>query len=481
MRALPVQDTLSEGVPSGCPFLGIALPINEHLKNSLSLNFAISPLFLLFLACGTQIESTSTEIAMDIPRSKSVARNKRIRRIGYAVLGLALIAGATYGLSKLKPAAPSIERGTIWPGEVKRGEMLRQVRGIGTLVPEDIRWIPATTNGRIEKRLVKPGAIVTANTIIIEMSNPELERDALDALSQMRAAEAELTNQKVQLESSRLSQEAQAANIRSEYRQAKLQSERDDILAKEGLTADLNAKLSRGRAEELSNRDAIEQKRMSISGDAIKAQVAVYEARVQQLKALSDLRKKQFEALKVRAGVNGVVQEVPVQEGQQVTMGANLARIIDPSKLKAEVRVAETQAKDISIGQPAEIDTRNGIIEGRVIRIDPAVQQGTVMVEVQLIGPMPKGARPDLSVDGTIELERLNNVLYMQRPAFGQEKSQITLFKLTPDGKEAIRVPVKLGRSSVSTIEILEGLQVGDKVILSDTSQYDNVNRIRLN
>ncbi len=418
---------------------------------------------------------------MDVPRSKSVARNKKVKRALYVVIALAAIGGASVALSKLKPAAPSVEWGTVWPGEVKRGEMVRNVRGIGTLVPEEIRWIPAVTNGRIEKRHVKPGAIVKTDTIIIEMSNPELERDALDALNQLRGAEAELANQKVQLQSNRLNQQSQAATVTSDYQQSKMQAERDEILAKEGLVSDLNAKLSRGRADTLANRDKIENQRLSIVDDAIKAQLQVYDARVQQFKALYELRRGQLDALKVRAGVNGVVQEVAIQEGQQVTQGTNLARVIDPTRLKAEVRVAETQTKDLIVGQRAEIDTRNGVIEGTVMRIAPTAQQGTVTVEVQLLGELPKGARPDLSVDGTIELERLKNVLYVNRPAFGQEQSNITLFKLLPDGKEAVRVPVKLGRSSVNFIEILEGLNVGDQVILSDTSQYDSVNRIRLN
>lgn len=418
---------------------------------------------------------------MDVPRSKSVARNKKVKRVLYVVVALAAIGGASVALSKLKPAAPSVEWGTVWPGEVKRGEMVRNVRGIGTLVPEEIRWIPAVTNGRIEKRHVKPGAIVKTDTIIIEMSNPELERDALDAMNQLRGAEAELANQKVQLQSNRLNQQSQAATVTSDYQQSKMQAERDEILAKEGLVSDLNAKLSRGRADTLANRDKIENQRLSIVDDAIKAQLQVYDARVQQYKALYELRRGQLDALKVRAGVNGVVQEVAIQEGQQVTQGTNLARVIDPTRLKAEVRVAETQTKDIIVGQRAEIDTRNGVIEGTVMRIAPTAQQGTVTVEVQLMGDLPKGARPDLSVDGTIELERLKNVLYVNRPAFGQEQSNITLFKLLPDGKEAVRVPVKLGRSSVNFIEVLEGLNVGDQVILSDTSQYDSVNRIRLN
>jgi HlyD family secretion protein len=418
---------------------------------------------------------------MDVPRAKSVARNKKIKRAVYVVLALAAIGGASVALSRLKPAAPSVEWGTVWPGEVKRGDIPRNVKGIGTLVPEEIRLIPAVTNGRIEKRHVKPGANVRSDTIIVEMSNPELERDALDALNQLKGAESELANQKVQLQSNRLNQQSQAATVASDYQRAKLQAERDEVLAREGLSSDLNAKLSRGQADALANRDKIEKERLSIVDDAIKAQVQVYEARVQQFKALYELRRSQLDALKVRAGVNGVVQEVPIQEGQQVTQGTILARVIDPTALKAEVRVAETQTKDIVVGQRAEIDTRNGIIEGRVMRIAPTATQGTVTVEVELMSELPKGARPDLSVDGTIELELMKNVVYMQRPAFGQANSQITLFKLLPDGKEAVRVPVKLGRDSVSFIEILEGLNVGDQVILSDTSQYDSVNRIRLN
>lgn len=418
---------------------------------------------------------------MDVPRAKSFARNKKIKRAIYVVVALAAIGGASVALSKLKPAAPTIESGTVWPGEVKRGDIPRNVRGIGTLVPEDIRQIPAVTNGRIEKRHVKPGAQVKADTVLLEMSNPELERDALDALTQLRGAEAELANQKVQLQSNRLNQQSQAATVTSDYEQAKLQAERDKVLAREGLVSDLNAKLSSGRADTLANRDKIEKERLNIADDAIKAQIQVYEARVQQFKALHELRKGQLDALKVRAGVNGVVTEVPVQEGQQVRQGDLLVRVIDPSRLKAEVRVAETQIKDVVVGQRAEIDTRNGIIEGRVMRIAPSAVQGTVTVEVELLSELPKVARPDLSVDGTIELELMKNVVYMQRPAFGQPNSQITLFKILPDGKEAVRVPVKLGRDSVSFIEILEGLNVGDKVILSDTSQYDSVNRVRLN
>ncbi len=418
---------------------------------------------------------------MDVPRSDKVKRNKRIRRILYVILTIAVISGATVGLSKLKPAAPSIDAGTVYAGDVVRNEMVRNVRGIGTLVPEEIRWIPATVSGRIEKRNVKPGAVVRADTVLIELSNPEIERDVLDARTQVDAAKAELRNQEVQLQSQRLNQQAQAATVRADFTRSKLQAEANETLAKEGLVSDLILKQSKSQADELATRNRIEQERLEIGTKSIEAQTAVYKARVAQLEALYELRRKQLDSLKVRAGINGVVQEVPVQVGQQVAIGTQLARVADPSRLKAEVKIAETQAKDIAIGQPAQIDTRNGIIEGRVIRIDPGATQGTRTVDVQLNGELPKGAVPDLSVDGTIELERLRDVLNMPRPAFGQENSTISLFKYVEGGREAVRVQVKLGRSSVNKIEILEGLNVGDRVILSDTSQYDSFNRIRLN
>lgn len=341
---------------------------------------------------------------MDIPRSEKVKRNKRIRRTLYLTLTFAAIGGATVGLSKLQPAPPSVERGTVVSGEVKRGQMIRNVHGAGTLVPEEIRWISATVNGRIEKCHVKHGDAVKGDTVLIEMSNPELERDVLDAQTQLVAAEAELANQRVQLRSQHLKQKAQAATVRA------------------------------------------------------------------------DLRRKQLDSLKVRAGLSGVVQEVAVQIGQQVAIGANLARVADPSKLKAEIRIAETQTKDIANGQRVEIDLRNlGIVEGHVIRLapaPPAPTQGTLTIDVALDGELSKGGLPDMSVDG---------ILYVQRPAVSQEQSVITLFKYVEGGKEAVRAQVKLGRSSVTDIEILEGLNVGDRVILSDTSQFDSVNRIRVN
>jgi HlyD family secretion protein len=419
---------------------------------------------------------------MDIPRSEKVKRNKRIRRILYLILAFAAIGGATVGLSRLQPAPPSVESGTVVSGEVKRGQMIRNVRGAGTLVPEEIRWIQANVNGRIEKRHVKPGDAVREDTLLIEMSNPELERDALDAQTQLVAAEAELAYQRVQLRSLHLNQKAQAATVRADYTRAKITSETDAALQKEGLGSERTSKLSKSMADELAERTQIEQERLEIGADSMKAQIAVYEARVRQFRALYDLRREQLDSLKVRAGLNGVVQEVAAQVGQQVTIGANLARVADPSKLKAEIRIPETQTQDIAFGQRVEIDLRNlGSVEGHVIRIAPAPIQGLLPIDVALDGELPRGARPDMGVDGTIEIERLRDVLYVQRPAIAQQQSTVTLFKYVEGGKEAVRVQVKLGRSSVTDIEILEGLNVGARVILSDTSQFDAVDRIRLN
>jgi HlyD family secretion protein len=417
---------------------------------------------------------------MDIARP-SRARERRIRRIIYGAAGLVAISLITLGLSRLKPAAPSVERGTVWIDTVKRGPMLRQVRGLGTLVPEDIRWIPATTEGRVERIVLKPGTAVKPDSVIIELSNPQLELQALEAESQLRAAEAQYTELKVRLESQRLDQAAAAARVQAEYAQAKMRADTDSELAEQGLIAELTVKLSRVAAEELGNRNQIEQKRLDIAAEAVEAQLAVQRAQVEQARALARLRRSQVAALHVRPGMSGVLQLVPVEVGQQVAPGTNLARVAEPGHLKAVIRVAETQAKDVQLGQVASIDTRNGVVEGKVARIDPAAQNGTVTVDVSLEGELPKGARPDLSVDGTIELERLDDVVFVGRPAQGQSDSLIGLFKLEEDGVGASRVKVKLGRSSVNTIEIVEGLQPGDQVILSDTSAWDAFDRIRLN
>jgi HlyD family secretion protein len=416
---------------------------------------------------------------MDIQRPSN-ARAKKIRRIAYGLAGLVLIGGVTLGLSRLKPAAPTVDAATIWPDTVKRGPMLREVRGLGTLVPEDIRWIPAQTDSRVDRWVLRPGAIVKPDSIIMELSDPQLQRDALDAEYQLKGAEADYDNLKVQVNSDLLNQRATAAAVRSDYEQAKLQHEVDDQLQKQGLAADVTAKLSKVRAEQLAIRAQLEDERTRNSEDTAKTRLAAQQARVEQQRALYQLRRSQLEALHVRAGINGVLQLVPVEVGQHVTPGTNVARVADPKKLKAEIKIAETQAKDVAIGQKATVDTRNGIVEGHVSRIDPSVVNGTVTVDVTIDNPLPQGARADLSVDGTIELENLKDVLYVGRPVHGQADSTIGLFKITQDGSEAVRVNVKLGRSSVTTIEVLSGLQVGDKVILSDMSQVDNFDRIRL-
>ena len=418
---------------------------------------------------------------MDIARPTSVAAGKRKRRIWIGVGGVVLIVLVTIGLSKLEPAAPTVEKGTVWVDTVKRGPMLRQVRGTGTLVPEEIRWIPAITDGRVEKIVVLPGKAVDADTVLIELSNSPLEVAAQDAASEVKAEEAELSNLKTQLQSELLTQQASAAQVLADYRQASLQAEADEVLAKDGLVADITRKVSALKAEELKGRSEIEQKRVEMSTQAAEAQTAVQQAKVDRARAAWQLKKSQVDALKVRAGVHGVLQLIPVEVGQQIAPGTNLARVAEPGRLKAEVRIAETQARDVVIGQVASIDTRNGIIPGKVSRIDPAVQNGTVTVDVALEGELPKGARPDLSVDGTIELERLDNVLFVGRPAFGGEQTTLGLFRLEPGGGGAKRVQVKVGRSSVNTVEILDGLNEGDQVILSDMSAWDAFDRVRLN
>jgi len=417
---------------------------------------------------------------MDIPRP-DIARKRRLRRVLYGITGVILVPLITWGLSTLKPAAPTVDKATVWTDTVKRGPLLIQVRGLGTLVPEEILWIPATTDGRVVRRYVLPGSPVTADTVVVLLSNPELEQSALDAEWQLRAAEAQYNSLKAQLESQLLDQRAAAATVQSEYQQAKLNAEKDEELAKLGLGAGLNVKLSKAKAEALTTRNEIEQQRLRVSADSAKAQLDAQKARVEQLRALYELKRTQLDSLRVRAGAEGVLQELPVEVGQRVTAGTILAKVAQPTRLKAQLKIPETQAKDVQIGQVASIDTRNGIIPGRVMRVDPAVQNGTVTVDVKLEGALPKGARPDLSVDGTIEIERLRDVLYVGRPAFGQPNSTVGIFKLEAGGKEAARVQVKLGRSSVNTIEILSGLQVGDQVILSDMSAWDAFNRIRLN
>ncbi len=418
---------------------------------------------------------------VDYARPESVIRQKKIKRAVWAVAGVTVILLITVGVSRLKPAAPTVERATVWVDSVRRGPMVRQVRGTGTLVPEENRWIPATTVGRVERILLRSGATVEPNSVIVELSNPELEQQAVEARLQLQSAEAQLKNRRSELESSLLTQRASTANIESEARQAQLRAEADAFLLKDGLVDALNARINRGKADDWQNRFSIEQKRLKMAEDAIKTQLAVQEAEVSRLHAVARLRQEQLDRLKVRAGIAGVLQTVVPEIGSQVTAGANIARVADPTRLKAELRIPETQTRDLEIGQIASIDTRNGVVPGKVSRIDAAAQNGTVTVDVALEGTLPRGARPDLTVDGTVELERLDNVVFVGRPAIGQENSQIQLFRLQPNSDEAVRVVVRLGRSSVNTIEVVQGLQPGDQVVLSDMSNYDSYDRVRLN
>jgi HlyD family secretion protein len=416
---------------------------------------------------------------MDIARPSN-ARKKRIRQAIYAGVGLLAVVLVSVGLSRLKPAAPTVERAVVWPDTVKRGNIMREVRGLGTLTPEDIRWIPATTQGRVEKIILRPGTQVKADSVILELTNPQLEQQLQDAELKVAASVAGLENLKVQLNNDLLTTRAAAASIEANYNKAKMQAEMNQALAKDKLVSDLVLKQSQTDADSLAVSTQIAKEQLASKAESMRAQTAVQQSLVDQARAVLQLTRQQRDELKVRAGLEGMLQVVPVEVGQQVAPGTNLARVANPSRLKAEIKIAETQAKDIQIGQKATVDTRNGIVEGRVARIDPSVQNGTRTVDVTLTGDLPKGAVPDLSVDGTIELERLLDVLYMGRPAFGQEQSVVGLFKIGGDGVNAERTQVKLGRSSVNTVEILSGLKVGDQVILSDMSAYDAYDRIRL-
>jgi HlyD family secretion protein len=422
---------------------------------------------------------------VDIARPPSVIRKKKIRRAIYAAVALVAVGAITVGVSRLKPAAPSVDRATVWVDTVKRGQMLRQVRGSGTLVPEDIRWISATTAGRVERILLRAGAIVEPNTVILELTSPDVEQANREAQLAYQSALAAYENRKADLQSALLTQESQAATIESNYKAALLTLQSNQVLFKDGLVAKLTVEQNQGTVDDLKNRLSVEQKRLEISKAGMKSQLAPQEADIAQKKAAADLQARRLDDLKVKAGMHGVLQCVcsnpttQVERGAQVNPGSNLARVADPSVLKAELRIAETQTKDIRIGQYAEVDTRNGRVKGKVSRIDPASSNGTVGVDITLEGALPAGARPDLSVDGEVRLEELNNIIYVGRPAFGQENSSVSLFKVGADG-EAVRTTVKLGRSSVNTIEIVEGLNPGDQVILSDMSTYDEYQRVRL-
>lgn len=417
---------------------------------------------------------------MDIPRPNA-AKEKRRRLILWASAAVVVVAGISIFLARLKPAAPTVERSLVWIDTVKQGPMIRQVRGLGTLVPVDIRWLAARTSGRVERIVLRPGAVVQADSLILELTNPDVEQAALNATLQLKAGEAELESLVAQVDRGLLEMEANAAGVKSEFERARLQAEVNDELFKDGLVASVVLKQSKVSAEAAASRWEIEQKRLELARRTRNAQIAPKEAEVARYRAQAELSRRDADALHVRAGVAGVLQALPLEVGQQVGPGSNLARVADPTNLKAEIRIAETQAKDILIGQIASVDTRNGVVAGRVARIDPAVLNGTVLVDVALTGDLPKGARPDLSVDGTVELERLDNVVFVGRPAFGQERSTVGVFRLDADDSIATRIPVQFGRSSVNTIEIVSGLQPGDRVILSDMSNWDSTDRVRLN
>jgi HlyD family secretion protein len=417
---------------------------------------------------------------MDKARDPAFLRRRRLRRIALSLAALLVVAVVSVALARMEPAAPSVDRSTLLLDTVKRGPFVRQVRGLGTLVPEDTRWLPATTEGRVERIFLRPGAVVRADSIILELNNPQVEQEALNARLALQSAEAALENLRVQLQNDLLTQQSQVASIEADYKQAQMDAETNDALAKQQLVSSLLQRQSELRASTLRTRYEIEKKRFDMANASIDARTRVQQAAVDQARAVSDLQQSRLADLKVRPGFAGVLQQVPVDVGQRVAPGQNLARVADPGRLKAELKIAETQAKDVELGQLASVDTRNGIIAGRVSRKDPAAVNGTVTVDVSLTEALPRGAVPDLGVDGTIELERIPSALQVGRPAFGQEQSTIALFKIVDAAGNANRVQVHVGKSSVNTLEVLSGLNEGDRVVLSDMSAWDSVDRVRL-
>jgi HlyD family secretion protein len=416
----------------------------------------------------------------DIARDPAILKRKKLRHALYAAVGVLIVIAVSIALARMEPAAPTVERATVLVDTVKRGSIIRQHRGLGTLVPEDTRWIPSRTNGRVDRILLRPGAHVEPNTIILELSNPDVEQEALNARLALHSAEAALENLRVQLENELLTQESQTAAIQAEYEQARMQAEADEALAKEQLISEITRRKSQLTAETLKKRSAFEVQRLQSAKQSLEGRLRVQKAAVDQAQAVADLQVNRLQSLKVTSGFAGVLQIVPVEVGQQVGPGVNLARVADPSRLKAELKIAETQAKDIEVGQSAEIDTRSGIIQGKVSRKDPAAANGTVTVDVSLTGELPRGAVPDLSVDGTVQLERLDDILYVGRPSLGQDDSTVGLFKVVNASGDASRVQVSLGKSSVNAIEVKSGLKEGDTVVLSDMSAWDAYDRVRL-
>jgi HlyD family secretion protein len=422
--------------------------------------------------------------AMDISRP-DIKKKKMRRQVILAGCGVIALAAVAFFVMRLKPAAPEVDRATVWTDTVKRGPLLVQVRGPGTLVPREdkIRIIPAETDATISRILVLPGTPVKADTIIMDMVDPTVDQQMMDATLALKGAKADLENTRATVNSNLMAMRAESATVDDDTRQALLQAKTDKSLYDLGVVSGLTSSASGGKADEMNKRQQIEQQKLEMNQKAIGTEIGVQEAKVQQAEAVLALKQRQKDALTVRAGIDGVLEapDVPLQVGQHVAPGTMLAKVVQPDQLKAALKIAETQARDIQLGQPAQIDTHNGVIDGKVMRIDLAVVNGTVTVDVELAGPLPQGARPDLSVDGQIDLSRMSDVLNVGRPAFGNENSTISLFKLSEDGKTAVRVPVKVGRASVNSIQVVEGLQAGDTVILSDMSRQDNTDRIRLN
>ena len=419
---------------------------------------------------------------MDISRP-DIKKKKMRQQWIVGVCGVVALAVAGFFVMRLKPAAPEVDRATVWTDVVKRGPLLRQVRGPGTLVPREdkIRLIPAETEATVVRIRVLPGAKVQPDTILMDLVDPTLTQELLDAQLALKGAEADYINTRAKVQSDLMDQKAAGATVNADYSQAQLQAKTDKSLYDLGVISGLTYSASKGKADELVTRDDLEKQRLALNEKAIETELAVQQTKVDQAKALLGLKQKQLDALSVRAGINGVLFEIDHQVGEHVETGTTLAKVVQPDQLKASLKIAETQARDIQIGQPAEIDTHNGVIDGKVMRIDPGVLNGTVTVDVELAGALPLGARPDLSVDGTIDLDRMADVLYVGRPAFGNENSTISLFKLGAEGNTAIRVPVKVGRASVNSIQVIEGLHEGDTVVLSDMSRWDNTEKIRLN
>ena len=420
-------------------------------------------------------------MTMDISRPDLKAKKRKRQALTIAV-GVVVLAVVTFLVMRLKPAAPTVDRSVVWTDVVKRGPLVRQVRGLGTLVPREdaIRQIPAQTEATVVRILVLPGSNVKPETVLLELADPQATQQALDAELALKGARADLSNVQVKVQSDLMAQKSAAATVNADYNQAQRQAKTDKSLYGLGVISGLAYNSSQGKADELTTRNKLEEQTIDINTKAVESQIAVQQAKVEQTQAIYDLKRQQLDALNVRAGIAGVLTSLPLAVGQHVTLGTMLAQVVQPNQLKAQLKIPETQARDIQLGQPASIDTHNGLADGKVTRIDPAVVNGTVTVDAELVGTLPEGLRTDLSVDGTIDLERMKDVLYVGRPAFGNENSTITLFRLDPDGKGAVRVPVKVGRASVNAIQVIEGLHEGDTVILSDMSRYDTADRIRL-